>query len=30
VLEGLSAARFVGKGPEGYRQALEFLVKGGG
>ena len=29
VLEGLAAARFVGKGPEGYREALEFLVKGG-
>ena len=28
VLEGLAAARFVGKGPEGYREALEFLVKG--
>ena len=28
VLEGLTAARFVGKGPEGYREALEFLVKG--
>lgn len=28
VLEGLPAARFVGKGPEGYREALEFLVKG--
>ena len=29
VLEGLTAARFVGNGPEGYREALEFLVKGG-
>ena len=28
VLDGLAAARFVGKGPEGYRQALEFLVRG--
>ena len=28
VLEGLTAARFVGKGPEGYREALEFLVQG--
>jgi len=28
VLDGLTAARFVGKGPEGYREALEFLVKG--
>ena len=30
VLEGLTAARFVGKGPSGYREALEFLVKGAG
>jgi len=30
VLEGLSAARFVGLGPEGYRKALEFLVQGDG
>ena len=28
VLEGLVAARIVGKGPQGYREALEFLVKG--
>jgi 3-dehydroquinate dehydratase-2 len=28
VLEGLVAARFVGRGPEGYRDALEFLVQG--
>jgi 3-dehydroquinate dehydratase-2 len=28
VLEGLVAARFVGRGPEGYRDALEFLTKG--
>jgi 3-dehydroquinate dehydratase-2 len=28
VLEGLPAARFVGLGPDGYRQALEFLVEG--
>jgi 3-dehydroquinate dehydratase-2 len=26
VLEGLVAARFVGKGPDGYREALEFLT----
>jgi len=26
VLEGLAAARMVGKGPEGYREALEFLA----
>jgi 3-dehydroquinate dehydratase-2 len=26
VLEGLAAARFVGKGPDGYREALQFLV----
>jgi 3-dehydroquinate dehydratase-2 len=26
VLEGIAAARFVGKGPEGYREALEFLA----
>jgi 3-dehydroquinate dehydratase II len=29
VLEDLAAARFIGKGPDGYREALEFLVKGG-
>jgi 3-dehydroquinate dehydratase-2 len=28
VLEGLVAKRIVGKGPAGYRDALEFLVKG--
>jgi 3-dehydroquinate dehydratase-2 len=28
VLEGLTAARIVGKGPDGYREALELLVKG--
>ena len=28
VLEGLVAARVVGKGPEGYREALEFLHQG--
>jgi 3-dehydroquinate dehydratase-2 len=28
VLEGLPTARFVGKGPDGYREALEFLVTG--
>jgi len=28
VLEGLVATRIVGKGPDGYREALEFLVKG--
>ena len=28
VLEGLMAKRVIGKGPEGYREALEFLVKG--
>jgi len=28
VLEGLPARRIVGKGPDGYREALEFLVKG--
>jgi 3-dehydroquinate dehydratase-2 len=26
VLEDIAAARFIGKGPEGYREALEFLV----
>ena len=26
VLHGLTAARVVGKGPDGYREALEFLV----
>jgi 3-dehydroquinate dehydratase II len=29
VLEDVVAARFIGKGPDGYREALEFLVKGG-
>ena len=29
VLEGLVAARIIGKGPEGYREALEFLVQEG-
>jgi 3-dehydroquinate dehydratase II len=28
VLEGLVAKRIIGKGPAGYRDALEFLVKG--
>lgn len=28
VLESLAAARFIGKGPDGYREALEFLVGG--
>jgi len=28
VLEGIVAARYVGKGPDGYREALEFLVRG--
>ena len=28
VLEDVVAARFVGKGPDGYREALEFLVAG--
>jgi 3-dehydroquinate dehydratase-2 len=28
VLEGLPAARIIGKGPDGYRQALEFLMRG--
>ncbi len=27
VLDGLVAARILGKGPEGYREALEFLVQ---
>ncbi|HLF68574.1 MAG TPA: type II 3-dehydroquinate dehydratase [Gaiellaceae bacterium] len=27
VLEGLVAARFVGKGPDGYREALEHLME---
>jgi 3-dehydroquinate dehydratase II len=26
VLDGMAAMRIVGKGPEGYREALEFLV----
>jgi 3-dehydroquinate dehydratase-2 len=29
VLEGLVEARVIGKGPEGYREALEFLVATG-
>ena len=28
VLEGLPTARIVGKGPDGYREALDFLVQG--
>jgi 3-dehydroquinate dehydratase-2 len=28
VLEGLVATRVVGKGPDGYRDALEFLARG--
>jgi 3-dehydroquinate dehydratase-2 len=28
VLSDVVAARFIGKGPDGYREALEFLVKG--
>ncbi len=28
VLEGLTTHRVVGKGPEGYREALAFLVEG--
>jgi 3-dehydroquinate dehydratase-2 len=27
VLEGLAAHRVIGKGPEGYKEALEFLVR---
>ena len=27
VLDGLLAARIVGKGPEGYREALEIIAK---
>jgi 3-dehydroquinate dehydratase-2 len=27
VLEGLASRRITGKGPDGYREALEFLVK---
>jgi 3-dehydroquinate dehydratase II len=29
VLEGLPSVRIVGKGAEGYREALELLVRGG-
>jgi 3-dehydroquinate dehydratase II len=28
VLEGVAAVRIVGKGPDGYREALEYLVGG--
>ena len=28
VIEGLTAKRIVGKGPEGYREALEYLAAG--
>ena len=28
VLEDIAAARFIGNGPDGYREALEFIVKG--
>jgi 3-dehydroquinate dehydratase II len=27
VLQDIAAARFIGKGPDGYREALEFLMK---
>jgi 3-dehydroquinate dehydratase-2 len=27
VIADLAAARIIGKGPEGYREALEFLAK---
>ena len=27
VVEHIAAARFIGKGADGYREALEFLVK---
>src|SRR5581483_1532766 len=30
VLEGIATARIVGKGIEGYREALELLARGGG
>ncbi len=30
VLEGLPLTRIVGKGPDGYREALEVLVRGDG
>lgn len=29
VLEGLAATRIIGKGPDGYREALEFLKQAG-
>lgn len=29
VLEGLAGARIIGKGPDGYREALEFLKQAG-
>jgi 3-dehydroquinate dehydratase II len=28
VLEDLAALRVIGKGPEGYKEALEFLIRG--
>ena len=28
VVEDIAAARFIGKGPDGYREALEFLARG--
>ena len=28
VVEDIAAARFIGKGPDGYREALEFIVGG--
>ena len=27
VIEDIAAARFIGKGPDGYREALEFLMR---
>ena len=28
VLESIASARFIGKGPDGYRQAIEYIVAG--
>ena len=28
VLEGIASARFIGKGPDGYREAIEYVVAG--
>jgi 3-dehydroquinate dehydratase-2 len=28
VLESIASVRFIGKGPDGYREAIEYIVAG--